>query len=103
MKKGSALSKTQVNSPSKQTEKKSDQAAGGLSKEYNFDELLADYKSGMDSMKLGNDSSFFTSARRGAGNTTVNSPKLKSFKDDGEGLTFLDPTADYSKQGELHM
>jgi hypothetical protein len=61
----------------------------------------------MDAMKLGNDSSFFTSARRGAGNTTVTSPKLKSLKEDtynlSEGLTFLDPNADYTKQGELHM
>jgi hypothetical protein len=45
------------------------------SQNYNFDEILAEYRSGMEAMKFGNDSSFFMAAKRGPkANTTAVSP-----------------------------
>lgn len=76
IKKGSALSKTEVSSPKnlKSEEKKHPISTGGAAA-FNFDEILAEYNSGMDLLKYGQDSSFFMAVKRGYVTTAKTSPK----------------------------
>jgi hypothetical protein len=92
MKKGSALAKTEVSSPknTKTDDKKSTQGPA-----FNFDEILAEYNSGMDLLKYGQDSSFFMAIKRGYVNKTAAVSPKTSFVESG-GLTFQDPNANYS-------